>query len=862
MNRRLSWFFVRCLLSGAFAAGITGAAGAAELRVGVYENEPKILLDSNGRPSGIFGDLLQEIASREGWLIKAVPCEWQACLDALREGRIDLMPDVAFSGERAPMFDFHEIPVLHSWSQIYRHPGENISSLLQLQGKRIAVLEGSVQEEFLRRLLREFGVRAVLVPVRSLLDGFAMARDHKVDAVAANHRFGDQHAPDYRLVETPVMFQPARLYFATGKGRGAEWLAAIDRHMQVWQAVPNSVYFEVLKRWGAPQPATQVPAVLWWVLAGMAGLLLLALAITVLLRRQINARTRELKSSEERLETILNSVDAYIYIKDTQLRYQYANRKVCDLFGAPPEFVVGRGDEDFFDAKTVEKLRINDERVIAGGERVVEEEVNRSRDGRVTQTYLSVKLPLRDSSGKIHALCGISTDITEQRRLAEEIHQLSFYDPLTHLPNRRQFLERLADVLGQGGPESETEGGGRSAPRLGALLLINLDHFRMVNETLGYDKGDLLLQDMARRLLQHVGPEDFLGRLNADEFGMLLNVAASDQSRCAQEVERRARRILEDIEQPYYFGEQQHLGTASIGIALFSVAEGLTEDILKRAELARDRAKADGRNTLRFYDPQMQARMQARAELDADMRLALREGQFLLHYQPMADLDGRCVGSEALVRWRHPMRGVESPANFIPLAEESGLILPLGRWILEEACRQLVAWGRNPETAGRFIAINVSAFQFRHPDFVGQVLAALEQTGANPALLELELTESQLVDNLDEVGAKMALLKKHGVCFSLDDFGTGYSSLLSLMRLPLDKLKIDQSFIQGLPENPESVAIVRAVVGLGESLGIRVIAEGVETEAQRRALIGLGCHHFQGYLIGRPQPAALCTGTS
>ncbi|MBY0265527.1 MAG: EAL domain-containing protein [Burkholderiales bacterium] len=849
------------MLSGVLSADIAGAADAVELRVGVYANEPKILLDDSGRPSGIFGDLLLEIARREGWLIKAVPCEWQVCLDALREGRIDLMPDVALSGEREAVFDFHQVPVLHSWSQIYSHPGENISSMLQLQGKRIAVLEGSVQEDFLRRLLREFGVRAVLVPVRSLLEGFAMAADHRVAAVVANHRFGDLHSPDYRLVETPVMFQPSRLYFATGNGRGAEWLAAIDRHMQVWQAVPNSIYFEVLKRWGAPQPATRVPAALWWALAGMVGLLLLVLAITVLLRRQIGVRTRELKSSEERLETILNSVDAYIYIKDLQLRYQYANRKVCDLFGAPPEFVVGRGDEDFFDAKTVEKLRINDERVIAGGERVVEEEVNRSRDGRVTHTYLSVKLPLRDSSGKIHALCGISTDITEQRRLAEEIHQLSFYDPLTHLPNRRQFLERLAEILGHGDPESESEGGGRYGPRPGALLLVNLDHFRMVNETLGHDKGDLLLQDMARRLLQHVGPEDFLGRLNADEFGMLLNVATVDQSRCAQEVERRARHILSDIEQPYYFGEQQHLGTASIGIALFPASEGLTEDILKHAELARDRAKVDGRNTIRFYDPQMQSRMQARAELDADMRLALREGQFLLHYQPMADLDGRFVGSEALVRWRHPLRGVESPAHFIPLAEESGLILPLGRWILEESCRQLVAWERDPETAGRFIAINVSAFQFRHPDFVDQVLAALEQTGANPALLELELTESQLIDNLDEVRGKMTLLKQRGVCFSLDDFGTGYSSLLSLMRLPLDKLKIDQSFIQGLPENAESVAIVRAVVGLGESLGIRVIAEGVETEAQRKALIELGCNYFQGYLIGRPQPATSRTGT-
>jgi diguanylate cyclase (GGDEF)-like protein/PAS domain S-box-containing protein len=853
----VSGLWARCLLLGALVAGLAGIAGAAELRVGVYANEPKILLDRNGRPSGIFGDLLQEIARREGWRLEAVPCEWQDCLDGLRAGRIDLMPDVAHSDDRAAMFDFHEVPVLHSWSQLYRHGGESMSSMLDLQGKRIAVLEGSVQEEFLRQLLGEFGVRAVLVPVRKLLDGFAMAGDHQVDGVVANHRFGDLHAPAYRLAQTPVMFQPARLYYATGKGRGADWLAAIDRHMRNWQASPDSVYFEILRRWGAPQPVMRVPAALWWALAGMAGLLLLTLVMTALLRRQVGARTRELKASEERLATILNSVDAYIYIKDEQLRYQYANRKVCDLFGVPPERVIGRSDADFFDAKTVEELRVNDSRVISGGERIVGEEVNRSRDGRVEHTYLSVKLPLRDGNGRVHALCGISTDITEQRRLVEEIHQLSFYDPLTHLPNRRQFLERLSEALEPGG---KGEGAKDGAGRRGALLLVNLDHFRMVNETLGHDKGDLLLQDMARRLLQHVGPEDFLGRLNADEFGLLLVSGGSDASRFAQEAERRARRILDDIEQPYQLGEQQHLGTASVGIALFSAADGLVEGILRHAELARDRAKADGRNTLRFYDPQMQAQMQARAALDADMRLALREGQFLLHYQPMAGIDGRCLGFEALVRWRHPQRGIESPADFIPLAEESGMIMPLGRWILDEACRQLVAWSGNPETADRFIAINVSAFQFRHPGFVDDVLAALEQTGANPALLELELTESQLIDNLDEVGAKMTLLKQRGVRFALDDFGTGYSSLLSLMRLPLDKLKIDQSFIHGLPGNPESVAIVRAVVSLGESLHIRVLAEGVETEAQRSALIELGCRYFQGYLIGRPQPAVPGSG--
>ena len=824
--------------------GFLGTAAAREVRVGVYANEPKILLGDNGQPSGILGDLLQEIARREGWTLRTVNCEWQACLDGLQAGTIDLMPDVAYTDERAATFDFHAVPALHSWSQVYRHPQESMASMPELQGKRVAVLEGSVQEDYLRHLLAEFGVRATLVTVPDLQEGFAKARAHEVDAVVANQRYGDLHALNYQLVQTPIMFQPARLFYATGKGRDGELLAAIDRHLKAWQDDPRSVFFEVLQRWGSPAVKTLVPRAFWWGLGLVIALMLIAVAVAALLRRQVAVRTRDLRASEDRLATILNSVDAYIYIKDMELRYQYANRKVCDLFGRSPEQVTGRTDADFFDTATAARLRENDSRVIEGGEHIVEEEVNRSRDGQVDRTVLSVKLPLRRPDGGIYALCGISTDITEQRQFIEEIHRISYYDHLTHLPNRRQFLERLAGVLEALDPDHQ-----------GALLLINLDHFKMINDTLGHDTGDLLLQQMAGRLLPHAHGEDFLARLAGDEFALLLSGLSADPEAAAREVEHRAQQLLVDLSHPYRIGERQHLCTVSIGIAMISDHSSTVEELLKRADMAKYDAKTDGRNTKRFFDPQMQARMVARAAIDADMRFALREGQFLLHYQPQVDGEGRWVGFEALVRWRHPQRGMESPANFIPVAEDSGLILPLGRWILEAACLQLVAWSRDPATSGLFIAVNVSAYQFRHLDFVDDVLAVLDETGANPALLELELTESQLIDNVENVIAKMMVLKKRGVRLSLDDFGTGYSSLSFLMRLPLDKLKIDQSFVRDLLVDADSEAIVRAVISLGKSLDLEVSAEGVETQEQREALSRLGCRFYQGYLFGRPEPA-------
>jgi diguanylate cyclase (GGDEF)-like protein/PAS domain S-box-containing protein len=824
---------------------------AREVRVGVYENEPKIMLGNDGGPSGILGDLLQEIARREGWRLRPVPCEWQACLEALQSGAIDLMPDVAHTDDRDRIFDFHTVPALHSWSQVYRHSGETMASMPELHGKRVAVLAGSVQESYLKQLLAEFGVSATLVPVRDLSEGFALAGSRTVDAVVANHRYGDLHALRHNLVQTPIMFQPARLFYATGSGVQGDLLTAIDAHLKSWQGDTGSVYYDVLRRWGAPQQQTRVPAAFWWGGAAVLALLLLAVAAAALLRRQVYIRTRDLLASEDRLATILNSVDAYIYIKDMELRYQYANRKVCELFGRPQEQVTGRIDSDFFDQATAAHLQKNDRRVIEGGERIVEEEVNKSRDGSAERIFLSVKLPLREPDGRIYALCGISTDITEQRRFAEEIHQLSFYDHLTHLPNRRQFLERLSGALKSPRPAVADGALGNQ----GALLLVNLDYFKMVNDALGYDKGDQLLQDMAKRLLQHVRVADFLGRLGGDEFGLLVAGLDADPGVAAREVELRARQILADISQPYELGGRRHLCTASVGIAMFSDDEDSAEEILLRADMATQRAKSDGRNSVRFFDPLMQAQMLTRAAIDTDMRLALREGQFLLYYQPQVDKQGLWVGCEALVRWRHPQRGMESPADFIPVAEDSGLILPLGRWILETACRQLVAWSSQPQTSKWFIAVNVSAYQFQHPDFVKEVLAVLEETGADPRLLELELTESQLVQNFDDVIAKMSALKDRGVRFSLDDFGTGYSSLLFLKRLPLDKLKIDQSFIRDLMFDADSEAIVSAVVGLGKSLELEISAEGVETQEQREALIAIGCHLCQGYLFARPVPA-------
>ncbi len=401
------------------------AAEAREIRVGVYANEPKILLDSENRPSGILGDLLQAVAREEGWTLRAIPCTWQDCLDALRAGRIDLMPDVAYNDERAEFLDVHRTPALHSWSQLYPRSGLRIDSVLDLQGKRVAVLAGSVQEDYLTRLLADFGLHAELVPVRTLGEGFARLAAGTVDAAAANRFFGDQQAARLALGQSTVMFQPAPLFYATGKGHNGELLVAIDRHLAAWQANQDSPYYAILGRWLDGAPRTAIPAAVWWALGTLVALLAAAGTGAALLRRRVRTQSRSLRESEDRLADILDGVDAFIYIKGSDLRYRYANRKVCELFGRPLTEVVGHEDSEFFDAPTAEQLRAADRRVLADGERVEAEETLPDGDGRPARTYLSTKLPLRHPDGSVYALCGISTDISRRKRDEDTLRKLS-----------------------------------------------------------------------------------------------------------------------------------------------------------------------------------------------------------------------------------------------------------------------------------------------------------------------------------------------------------------------------------------------------------------------------------------------------
>ena len=672
----------------------------------------------------------------------------------------------------------------------------------------------------------------------------------------------------------------------------------------------------------------------------------------------------ELRERESQLSTLFRTVPLVIWVKDMDGRYVRCNPQFERLFGLAQQEVVGKSDYEIAPRETADGHRAGDLRAIATGEIQSEELETLTADG-ATRQFEVLKAPLRDEAGKTIGVVGIARDVSERRKLDEqlriaatafeaqegilildaderilrvncafiemtghladdvigktprqiardqraselfadiakrvardgfwrgemqaqrssgeifptwttvatvrgargktthyvvtmtdvaerkraekEIVNLAFYDRLTGLPNRRLLRDRLEQALA---------GSARSG-RHGALLFIDLDNFKLVNETSGHEVGDQLLVEVARRLEACLGAAGGAARIGGDEFVALVEDLSENRHEAAALAKNAGETILAALNAPYTLPGGVRHSSPSIGVAMFSSGGDTCEELLKQADIAMYEAKAAGRNTLRFFDPDMQATLAVRAEAEAALRIAIRERHFVLHYQPQVDCDGEWVGAEALLRWAHPKRGLVAPDEFIPLAEETGLILPIGRWVLETACAQLNAWSDDRRSRGLRLSVNVSARQFGQPDFVEQVIETLRATGAPAERLVLELTETVVLEDVAGAASKMNALKDLGVGFAVDDFGTGYSSLAYLTRLPLDQMKIDRSFVCNLPGNANDAAVAHTIITLAESLGLAVIAEGVETEAQRRFLERHGCPTFQGFLFGKPMP--------
>lgn len=561
-------------------------------------------------------------------------------------------------------------------------------------------------------------------------------------------------------------------------------------------------------------------------------------------RKQMDAAMRE---SEARFRTLAEDAPEAIVIHDLESGlFVDATTSAERLFGCSRDEILRHGPEYFYapnqpdDAPTIESIQERGERIIAG-EQMKFERLVRTKSGK--EILCEVRL-VRLPSETRKLIRASYVDITERKMVDEKIATLAFYDSLTGLPNRQLLMDRLRLAL------ASTVRSGKT----GALLLIDLDNFKTINDTLGHDVGDALLQQVAQRLRACIREVDTVARLGGDEFVVMLEDLDEDVLEAAEQAESTGGKIIGELNRVYPLGAHECRSTASLGAVLFRSAHMAMEDLLKQADIAMYQAKKAGRNTLRFFDPQMQESINARVLLEAELRHALAKQQFQLYYQIQVDQLGHPFGAEALIRWVHPERGLVTPMEFIPLAEETGLILPIGQWVIETACAQIKAWEKNSWSRDLVLSVNVSASQFHQPEFVAQTRTILERHGINPNLLMFELTEGIMLKDTEDTIAAMNALKKTGVQFALDDFGSGYSSLQYLKRLPLHQLKIDRSFIRDIAIDDSDKAIVCTVIAMAQSLNLDVIAEGVETEEQRQFLLANGCSRCQGYLFSWPVP--------
>jgi diguanylate cyclase (GGDEF)-like protein/PAS domain S-box-containing protein len=584
--------------------------------------------------------------------------------------------------------------------------------------------------------------------------------------------------------------------------------------------------------------------------------------VGLILRRQRDRRKSEhdltesqklLNREQSLMRGLIGSLPDLISFKDVQGRYLGCNHAFEQYVGLTEQELKGKMDQELKgNFKPSDIAGLDEQEIIASGKVYSQDEWVVYPDGSKV-LHETIKKTFDGLDGTRYGLMSVSRDITERKNQEEQIQRLAFYDSLTQLPNRRMLQDRLQLMVTTNSREE----------RFNALFFIDLDHFKTLNDTQGHNMGDQLLIAVAARIQDSVRGEDIVARLGGDEFVALISNLDEDETTAGHVAEKVAEKIRLSICQSYKLSIKENVNpnnevnfhcTPSIGISLFKSNLTSPDEILKQADVAMYQAKAAGRNAIRFFDPAMQIALEENAAMLAELHQAIDKGELELYYQIQIDETKGIQGAEVLLRWFHPIRGMVSPLDFIPLAEESGLIIPIGRWVLESACQQLKMWESIPNRENWQISVNVSALQFKQENFVEIVQEIILANNINPHGLKLELTESMVLENVDIIIEKMHQLNQLGIDFSMDDFGTGYSSLSCLKRLPLKQLKIDQSFVRDITSDPDDAAIVQTIINLSSSLKYDVIAEGVETQEQRQFLFNNGCSQYQGYLFSRPVP--------
>ena len=811
--------------------------------VGIYDNPPISFINANGKPDGYVVELLTEISKQDDFKINWVFDKWQNIIEKIKTNKIDMITSVAYSETRSKYMTYSQNNFVVGWSQIFLPIDSEIENFIDLNNKTIAILKGGINGEALKKRCIEFDLKCNLIEVQTYEEAFKKLSNKQVDATVSNNSVGIWYTNKYKITLSSIIFNPTKGFVTIPKNNQSKWLLdKFDERVSAWKKNANSFYFHAKDNWLNPQYKVNYSSKIIYSIIALTLLSVLGIISALVFKRQVARRVKDISIRNQQFSQIINLVPHIIYVVDEKGNILLANIKANKYFGMTKDEIKKCNIENFNIKKYSEIEFLNDHNLSKKLDESDLKELKTTDYIGNNYTLLLTKMPFKglDHKNKAHVI--VAVDITEIKEYQQKITHMAHYHQLSNLPNRTLFKNEIEKSIAQF----------KKHKKYGSLLYIDLDSFKNINDSQGHKVGDLLILALVNRFKIKLPENNFIAHLGGDEFIIDCSELHTEDTIAEILAMQYSELVLEIISKPITVKNVKYEITASIGLVVYP-RDGDTEEVLfQRADTALNKAKKMGRNNVQIFDKKLELQVQYNQRLESELRNAFKNSEFKMVYQPIMEAKTRkIVGAEALLRWNHPIRGIIGPAEFIAVAENNHLIIDLGYWILEQAYQRIKQHidAGDPEF---FIAVNVSVVQLKDKSFYKRVLEMVQKYAIPPNHLELELTESVLMEDVEFSISIFNKLKLLGIKISIDDFGTGYSSFNYLMKLPIDKLKIDQSFVTVLPMDQNSATIVRTIIKMAKELKLKVVAEGIENQQQFDFLIEEDCQYFQGYFIHRP----------
>ena len=811
--------------------------------IGYFDTPPLSFKNTDGNPDGFIIDLLNEIAQQEGFEINWEHDDFPRLMTKMKSKQLDALVSTAYSDDRALFLDYSKLNFSNVWGQVFLPTNSNIESLFDLDGKTIALMENDFNGQNFINQCEQFEVKCNIVYGKSYLQVFSMLAQDKVDAAVSNNLVGAEFQEQFNLLASSIVFNPFKVYIASPIGSDQSLINHYDKYMKAWKEDESSFYFQTRQKWTDASPDTSIP---FWLIYTILGLILfgmIAVAAAILFKRQVKRRVTELIQREVQLNQIINILPHMIFANDSAGNIILLNDYACRFLG------IENYDVEKKNIYTILKSNPRFTNLItyttSSNPFNTEIEVKDSQGSNLT--LMMSKVPYSGRNDTEPAMVTVGFDISQAKQYEEEIKYIAHHDSLTGLPNRMLFNDRLKTSLARA----------KQFNHVGAILYIDIDNFKNINDSQGHKVGDKLIKKVATIIKKCIHPGDTVARQGGDEFVIELPELHTNYEMAEKQALDVSDILINQLKKPILIEEKQYNITASLGLVVYPRDGERPSILLQRADTAMNEAKLLGKNRIHVFEESLETKVIKNHQLENDLRLALKNKEITMVHQPIVDAKTlKMAGSEILLRWEHPTEGMIMPTDFIPIAESAQLILEIGYWTIDQACQQIVKWQTTTD-ANFFVAVNLSVIQIRDKDFLGKITDLIYKYKIPRNFLEFEVTESILLSESKRSIEIINQLKLMGIKLSIDDFGTGYSSFDYIRKLPLDKIKIDKSFIHDIPNDINSVTIVKTILNMANEMNLEVVAEGVETEAQIKFLQKHNCQLLQGFYFSKPKSVEL-----